>query len=319
MMPTNFTNVMKLSLLAVAFLLSAQVCAQPKVAVSIMPVHSLVAGVMDGVATPDLLLPGGASPHTFTLRPSDAKMISQADIVFWVGPTLEGFMKKTLAASKAKSVALIDSVGARLPPREGGVWDEHEHGDDHGHDHHGDHDDDHGHAAVDPHIWLDPVNAQAMVGAIEKALVEADAVHAARYQRNAAALREKLQALDKELAALLAHDGKASFIVFHDAFQYFEKRYGLSGAGSITVNPEQKPSAKRLVALRERVQKSNARCVFAEPQFNDGLLNSLIEGSQAKRGTLDPLGTREQPGKDAYFLTMRHLAQAAHLCLSDQP
>lgn len=294
------------------FLLPAQIVAKPSVVASIMPVHSLVAGVMDGVSTPDLLLPKASSPHDFALRPSDAKKLNEADVVFWIGPALEGFMEKTLLVNPTnpgKSVTLIDLATVRLLPREGGVWEKHDHDGEHEHER----------MVIDPHIWLDPVNAQAMVTAIENALIKVDAVHAMQYQNNAATLRKKLQALDEELATLLANDKKTPFIVFHDAFQYFEKRYGLNGAGAITVNPEQKPSAKRLNELRARVQKSGVRCIFAEPQFNDGLINSIVEGSQAKRGTLDPLGADETTGQDAYFLMMRHLAQTAHLCLDEKP
>jgi ABC-type Zn2+ transport system, periplasmic component/surface adhesin len=302
----RFPDTMKSFIVIVVFLLSLPVCAAPKVVVSIAPLHSLAMGVMDGVVEPDLLLQGNVSPHNFALRPSDVKKISEADLVFWVGVTMEGFMEKTLTASKAKSVALTDSLAVRLPPRVGGAWEAHDHDDD----------EHHNHDALDPHVWLDPTNAQAMVTVMEKTLIAADAEHAAQYRRNATAVRERLQALDQELTILLANDQQAPFIVFHDAFQYFEKRYHLHGIGSITVNSEQKPSAKRLIELRERIRESGVRCVFAEPQFGDGLINSVTEGSTVRRGTLDPLGMNEAPGKNAYFSMMRHLAQAAHLCLS---
>ncbi|MDR1530364.1 MAG: zinc ABC transporter substrate-binding protein ZnuA [Burkholderiales bacterium] len=292
--------------------------AAPKVVASIAPLHSLTAGVMEGIGTPDLLVQGVASPHDYSLRPSDARKLANADLVFWVGPDLEGFLEKTLHSNKMASVTLIDKVTVRLPAREGGVWDEHAHHDhdDHKHDDHKHDDHHHHHVSIDSHIWLDPINAQSIVTAIEKELIRIDASNAEKYRKNADSLRRDLAQLDRDLAQLLAQDGKKPFIVFHDAFQYFEKRYGLSGAGSITVNPEQKPSAKRLLELRERVKTSGAHCVFAEPQFDDGLVGSITEGHDVKRATLDPLGATGPLGSTAYFSMMRSLADHMHRCLS---
>ncbi|MCL2871515.1 MAG: zinc ABC transporter substrate-binding protein [Betaproteobacteria bacterium] len=274
--------------------------ASPKVVVSIEPVHALVAGVMTGVGTPTLLLKGMASPHDYALRPSDAAALADADIVFWIGASLEGFLEKPLKTNKTRQVALMEVVGVRYPAREGGVWED---------------DGDHDHASIDPHVWLDPVNASDMVGAIARALSALDAENSARYEANAAALRQRLTALDHELEQQLAPVKGAPFIVFHDGFQYFEKRYGLNGVGAMTVNPEQKPSARRLQALRDKVRQSGVVCVFAEPQYNDGLVKSIVEGTAARYSTWDPLGSRVTPGDDAYFVMMRQLGESARRCL----
>ncbi len=280
--------------------------APPKVVASIEPVHSLVAGVMADTGAPTLLLKGTASPHDYALRPSDAAALAGADIVFWIGAPLEGFLEKPLKANKTRQVALIDAVSVRYPAREGGVWAIHEND---GHDH------DHEVHALDPHVWLDPVNAGDMVNVIARALATIDPENGKRYERNAAALRQQLAALDDELAKTLAPVKKAPFIVFHDGYQYFEKRYELNGAGSITVNPEQKPSAQRLQALRDKVRQSGVVCVFAEPQYSDGLVKSIIEGTKAHHSVLDPLGSSIAPGSDAYFSMMRRLGENVRRCL----
>lgn len=304
-------KIKKILVAAVSMLcLTATAYAAPKVMVSIAPLHSLASGVMEGVGTPELLVRGASSPHDYALRPSEARKLAEADVVFWVGPVLEGFMEKTLRTNEAASAPLIGEMAVRLAPREGGVWE--------GHAHH-DHDGHHHHADIDPHVWLDPRNAQAMVSGMEKTLIRVDPDNAEKYRQNAARVRSELAELDEALKQTLKNDSAAAFIVFHDAFQYFEKRYGLNGAGAITVNPEQKPSAKRLVELRERIRSSGVRCVFAEPQFNDGLVRSIIEGSDARRATLDPLGSSEPSDRNAYFSMMRTLAGEMHRCLSDQP
>ena len=277
--------------------------ASPKVVVSIEPVHALVAGVMTGVGTPTLLLKGTASPHDYALRPSDAAALADADIVFWIGASLEGFLEKPLKTSKTRQVALMEVVKVRYPAREGGVWE------DDG-DHH-----DHADSSTDPHVWLDPANARDMVSAIARALSALDAENRARYEANAATMQQRLTALDHELEQTLTPVKGAPFIVFHDGFQYFERRYGLNGVGAMTVNPEQKPSARRLQALRDKVRQSGVVCVFAEPQYNDGLVKSIVEGTAARDSIWDPLGSRVTPGDEAYFVMMRQLGESARRCL----
>ncbi len=305
--------------------------AAPVVA-SVLPIHSLVAGVMEGVGKPYLLVPGGASPHSFALRPSDARKLEAAKAVFWVGPTLETFLVRPLKAltQGATVVALAGAEGVTLLPfREGGPWDEHdhehEHGQDQGHDAeaahghgHGDvHGDDHDHAdhGIDAHVWLDPLNAIAFVGAIAEALEQADPANAKTYRSNAGRVVGKLRALDAELRRTLAPAQGKPYIVFHDAYHYFEARYGLHPAGSITVSPELSPGARRLVDIRERIRSDKAVCVFAEPQFEPKLVRTVVEGTETRIGTLDPLGARLKPGPGAYFQLLRNLAKDLTACL----
>jgi zinc transport system substrate-binding protein len=293
-----------------------------KVVASVKPIHSLVAGVMKGVAEPSLLVKGAASPHSFNLRPSDARALNQADLVFWVGEDLETFLTKPIQslAGKSHPVALMEESGLTLlPTREGGAWEKHEdhgqedHGpDDHGHEDHA-HEDEHG--THDAHVWLDVDNARKMVATIAGKLSERDSANAARYQANAASLTERLTALDAELKTTLAPVKDRPFVVFHDAYHYLEDRYGLNAVGAITVSPDQRPSAQRLSQLRSKISSLNAACVFAEPQFEPTLVATVVEKTAAKRGTLDPLGAALDDGPELYFTLMRGMAASLVSCL----
>ncbi|MBU0726879.1 MAG: zinc ABC transporter substrate-binding protein [Alphaproteobacteria bacterium] len=317
---------------------AAQAAEAPKVVVSVKPLHGLVAGVMQGVGTPSLLVKGAGSEHTYTLKPSDARTLSQADLVFWVGESLETFLTRPLQSlgGKARVIELIDAEGVEtLKLREGGAWEAHADDDDHGHkghDHgkkpahdHGhkheakakahDHDD---HAGLDGHIWLDPHNAEAIVKAAAAALSQADPSNAAVYARNAETMIGRIEAMDAEIAALLEPLRATPYIVFHDAYQYFEAHYGTNAVGSITLSPERQPSAQRLSEIRQRLAETKARCVFAEPQFTPALVDVVIEGTPAQKGVLDPIGAGVAEGPDAYFGTMRALAQGLRRCLALQ-
>ena len=301
--------------LALAFLLPAAAQAQPRAVASIPPVHSLVAGVMDGIGTPALLVPPTASAHTYALRPSEARLLSEAEIVFWIGPVYETFLEKPLGAlaGKARTVRLADAPGiAILPARAGGAWEGHGHdGHDHGHGHGAK-----GKAEADGHLFLDPINAKAMVPAIAEALAAADTANAARYRANAAAVAARLDALDGELRGILEPVRARPFILFHDAAQYLERRYGLNAVGSITVSPERQPGAQRLQRLRRKIDQLGAVCVFAEPQFEPTLLQTVVERTKAKTGVLDYLGVAVPPGPNAYAETMRALARSLAGCLA---
>ncbi|EGP57083.1 ABC transporter, substrate binding protein (zinc) [Agrobacterium tumefaciens F2] len=306
--------------------------AAPNVVVSIKPVHSLVAAIMQGVGEPQLIVDGAASPHTYNLRPSNARTLEKADLVFWVGPGLEAFLQKPLEAlaSKATVVELEDAKGLeKLPFREGGPFEAHDHGEeghgeheghaeeagahDHGHDHGHD---DHEHGAYDTHLWLDPANAKAMAQEIETALITADAGNAAIYQANTKKLIDDIDALDTEIANTVKPVKDKPFIVFHDAYQYFEHRYGVKTAGSITVSPETLPGADRVSQMQEKVRQLGATCVFAEPQFEPKLISVITEGTAAKSATLDPEAATLEPGPDLYFKLMRAIAGSLKDCLS---
>ncbi|NKJ09850.1 zinc ABC transporter substrate-binding protein [Rhizobium sp. SG741] len=289
----------------------------PKVVVSIKPVHSLVAAVMQGVGTPDLIVDGAASPHTYALKPSNARSLQQAQVVFWVGPGMEAFLQKPLASlgSNATVVELDQAPGiTKLKFREGGAFESHDDGDepaageDHAHDH----------EEFDTHLWLDPHNAKAMVAEITTSLVAANPANALIYEANQKALNDKLDALDTEIASTLAPVKNKPFIVFHDAYQYFEHRYGVRVSGSITVSPETIPGAQRVSEIHSKVADLGATCVFAEPQFEPKLVNVVLEGTAAKSGVLDPEAATLPQGPDLYFTLMRGIASSLKTCLSAQ-
>lgn len=291
--------------------------AAPNVLVTVKPVHALVAGVMAGVGTPYLLLRGNSSPHSYAMRPSDARALQSADVVVWVGPGLETFFVRPLRAlgHKARVVELMTAPGIELlPARHGGVWEEHRHDD--GEDPHHDADDDHGHDMIDAHIWLSPGNARAIVAAVAAALIEADGEHADRYRRNAADVTARIDALTADIDSVLAPVKPRPYIVFHDAYQYFEHSFATNAIGAITVSPDRAPGARRIAAVRDKIKTLGAVCVFAEPQFEPDIITTLIEGTGARTGTLDPIGSALDAGPAAYFAMMRNIARSLAGCLT---
>ena len=302
----------------------APAAAQPRVVASIVPVHGLVAAVMQGLGEPDLLVGGAASPHTYVMRPSDARKLDGADLVFWIGPVVEGYLVKPLEAHAAntRAIALATVAGVeRLPVRDIALWEAHAHG--HGHGGH-DHDDHAGHHhgqpgdgedAYDGHVWLDPRNAAAMVAAIAEALAAADPANAAVYSENARKTRARIAALEDELATMLAPVRERPYIVFHDAYHYFEHRFGLAGVGAIAVGPDRPPGARHIAAIRDRIAEHGVVCVFTEPQFPPRIVATVVEGTGIATGELDPEGAGIAPGPDAWFTLMRRLAQSFVDCL----
>lgn len=315
----------------------------PSVVVSIKPIHSLVSAIMQGVGEPGLIVEGGASPHTYSLKPSNAAALQDADVVFWVGHGLEAFLEKPLEAlsGKATVVELEDAPGLeKLRFREGGPFEAHEHEGEDGHDHaheghshdkdghdhakaedeghaHGEEagHEDHDHGDFDMHLWLSPDNARAIAVETARVLAEKDPANAEAYNRNLATLTKNLAALDKEIAETVAPVKDKPFVVFHDAYQYFEHHYGVHTAGSITVSPETLPGAERLTQIRDKVKTLGATCVFAEPQFEPKLVNVVIEGTPATSGTLDPEAATLEPGPDLYFTLMKSIATSLRDCL----
>lgn len=330
-------TLLKTTLLLAATILTqpAAAWAAPQVAVSIKPIHSLVASVMKGIAEPGLILKGAGSPHTYQMKPTDAEMLQNADIIFWVGPELEKFMEKPIASlsGDAKVVELEDAPGLlKLPMREGGAFDAHEHDDhDHagghedeghaeeGHDHakaaHDDHEG-HEHGEHDAHIWLNTSNAKTLAKEISVALSQADPSNAPRYAANLASLESELDSLATEIKATVAPVKDKPIVVFHDAYQYFENEFGIRVAGSITVSPEALPGAARISEIHDKLAKLGASCVFAEPQFEPKLVNVVVEGTSAKTGTLDPEASTLTEGPALYFELMRGIAGSIRSCLS---
>ena len=303
-------RITKVTLIATAIFSSSLAYASEGLSVvtSIKPIHSLVSAVMDGISTPSLIIEGAGSPHTYALKPSQAKALQDADLVFWVGPAIESFLEKPIkeVASSAHIVTLSDAHGLiKIAFREGGNFDSH--GD------HAKHDD---HGQFDMHVWLDPENAKMMINAIEEALIETDPRNARTYQGNAANVRRDLDKLITEVDAEMSPVKGTPYVVFHDAYQYFEDRFGMKPVGSITVSPERLPGAKRVKELREKIKSLNASCVFSEPQFEPKLIATVIEGTSAGTGVLDPLGVSIKAGPEMYFTLIRNMSKSLKNCLS---
>ena len=282
----------------------------PKVVVSLKPLHSLVAGVMAGVGEPLLLIQGGGSPHGYTLRPSEARMLSEAQLVVWVGPRLESFLEKSLStlAGKARQLELSRELETEmLPVREGGFWETHASDEGHGPGDAGEpaH---HLHGERNQHLWLDPLLAKQIVARTAAVLTDIDPVHAQQYRHNAARVQTRLDTLHAGLKTRLAPVRTIPYIVFHDAYPYFEAAYGLNAVGSVTLTVDRKPGARRIEKIRKKIRELNARCVFSEPQFEPRLVATVIEGTGARTGILDPLGAALPSGEECYFQLMNDLA-----------
>lgn len=270
---------------------------------------------MEGVGFPDLLLDGGETPHSFALRPSHSRMLASADIVIRIGDGFEGFLRKPLRslARRAKVLQLDSLPGVVTFPnrRTGGHEEGHKDEHDHGHKH------DHGPAqGVDPHLWLHTGNAVQILHAISAALAEADPENAPVYRGNAARGAIRLRALKLEIERIVAPVRARPYFVFHDAWQYFDREFGLRGGGAIAISPERKPGARRLVETRNRIRSTGARCVFAEPQFPPALVKTVIRGTAARLAVLDPLGAGLVNGPGHYFQMMRNLAIGIASCLT---
>ncbi len=361
--------------------------AEIKVVASIKPIHSLASYLMDGIAKPDLIVDGYASPHGFAMKPSHAKMLQNADLIFWVGEDLESFLEKPLSsiAKKAEKIELMETKDLQvLKFRERNIFDEHDH-DDHGHDDHGKkeddhddhghdddhgkkeddhdhdhndhgkkeddhddhghdddhgkkeddhddhgHDDDHGkkeddhddhghddhdghaHGEFDPHIWLDPINAKAMLNEMAEHLIENDPKNEAKYKSNLANALNEIDKLTIDVMTDLS--SSVASIVFHDAYQYFEKRFNVNILGAFTVNTDVMPGAEQLAEIREIIEHDKVACVFSEPQFNPDIIKAVAKDMNIKTGVVDPLGATLDPGKDLYFNLIRNMSASFKGC-----
>lgn len=288
----------------------------PSVVTTILPLHALTAGVMGNVAAPTLLIKGGNSPHSYSLRPSDAKALSNADLIIWVGTELESFLAKPLVnlSQKSRIITLIQQQELiRLPQRVSGVWEHH--------DEHGQEISETGHSEkhYNPHLWLDPQNAIRIVRLVTEALIALDQTNRTVYQSNALDLEKRLLKLDQELDHQLQHVKDLPYLVFHDAYPYFEHRYNMHPLGAISINPERRTGAKRIAEIRNQIKASNALCVFSEPQFKPQLVQALISGTTANAGILDPLGADLSPGQESYFVLLRRMGENLSECLQERP
>ena len=305
--------------------------AEIKVVTSIKPIHSLAIYLMDGVGKPDLIVDGFNSPHGFSMKPSHAKMLQNADLVFWIGEDLESFLEKPLnsIAKKAEKIELIEIKGLNvLKFRERNIFDEHDHDDqakkEDDHDDHDDHDkkeddhDDHdgheghGHGEYDPHIWLDPINAKVILKEMTEHLIENDLKNASTYKSN---LDKALNDIDKLTIDVMTElNESTSSIVFHDAYQYFEERFNVKILGAFTVNTDVMPGAEQLSEIREIIEHDKVKCIFSEPQFNPDIIKVVAKDMNIKTGVVDPLGATLNPGKDLYFDLIRNMSASFKDC-----
>ena len=307
------------TLTAALFLVLTPLKAEISVVTSIKPLHSLTSYIMEGVGEPELIIDGVASPHNFQIKPSHAKMLQNADLVIWIGEDLESFLPTALKSIPKDAVVfeLLDQSGLKkFKFREKNIFEGH---DDHGHDEHAKKEDDHGHddhghghGSFDPHIWLDPANAKVIVKKITNQLSKIDKDNASTYKANSKKVIKDLDGLIKEVKNEINKD--ASFVVFHDAYQYFEKRFGLNVIGALTVNPDVMPGAEQLSEIREVIEHEKAKCIFSEPQFNPNIINSIASDTGVKTGILDPLGANIDKGKSMYFQLIKDMSSSLKNC-----
>ena len=331
-------------IILVSFFFSFSAKAEVNVVTTIKPLHSLVSSVMKGIGEPSLIIEGTNNPHTFVFKPSHAKMIEEADIIFWIGEDLEAFMEKPLdsLAEKAQVISFMElSSIEKLKFREKNIFDDHdghedeheghEDEDDHGHkdddhdddhdgheDEHEGHDDDHNdahahaHGEFDAHIWLDPVNAKKMVLEIAHELSDLDPNNKVKYENNANATIKSLDELVDSNKKILSKD--ISYVVFHDAYQYFEKRFGVIPAGALTLNPDVLPGAKQIADIQDVINDKGIKCIFSEPQYNPKIIETIGNDMKISTGVMDPLGAYIDAGPSMYSELINGIANSIKDC-----
>lgn len=306
------------SLIMVLCSLSGNAHGALNVVVSLKPVHSLLASLMQDVAEPRLLLDDSQSPHDMSLKPSQVRMLNQADLIVWVGPSLEPALSHLLQRQsfEAPILSLLETPDLNLLPiRNRREWRSHGHPHDHGDSHP---DQAEIPAMLDNHIWLSPDNAAAMVRHLTQRLIELDDTHSEIFRKNSRNLLNRLHTFDNELSSQLKPIANTPYIVFHDAYQYFEAHYDMHTVGTVNISPEQLSGARHVHRLRQTIKERGARCLFTEPHFEPKLVHTLVEDLAVKTGELDPLGKQLTPGPDCYFTLMRGLADNLLDCLSGE-
>ncbi|MCW0344340.1 High-affinity zinc uptake system protein ZnuA [Pantoea ananatis] len=307
-----------LTLTTMAFATSAALPAHADIVASIKPVGFIASAIADGVTPVEVLLPDGASEHDYALRPSDVKRLQNADLVVWVGPEMEAFMTKSAAALPAKkNLEIVQIPGVKTMLLRGGEDDDHDDHEaaEHNHDHHDDEAHHHHHGEFNMHLWMSPEIAKKTAVAIHGKLLELMPQDKAKLDANLQHFEAELADTDKRIISQLAPVKDKGYFVFHDAYTYFEKHYGLSPTGHFTVNPEIQPGAQRLHQIRTQLVEKKAVCVFAEPQFRPAVIDAVARGTEVRKGTLDPLGTDISLGKDSYVKFLSQLSSQYETCL----
>ena len=332
-----FTTVSAITLLTG----SAALAESPRVVADIAPVHSLVSRVMDGIGKPDLIVPNETSPHDYRLRPADAEALENAGLVFWMGEGLTPWMERALESLSGEATIVellaLDETKT-LPFREGALFDAHDHSEHDDHDDHDDHDHDkehddhddhddhdhdkehddhagHDHGEFDPHAWLSTDNAKTWLNVIAAKLSSIDPTNAGGYFANASEAIVELDALDKEVDEMLDTVRGGKFIVFHDAYQYFETVYDFPASGAISLGDASDPGAARIAEIAKRIEGENIQCVLSEPQFNANMVDTVMAGTEAKTEVIDPLGFGIEPGASLYTKLIKGMATSLVNCL----
>ena len=280
--------------------------AEVRVLTSIKPLQLIAAAVQDGVGAPEVLLPPGASPHHYALRPSDVRRVAEVDLLYWIGPDMEGFLPRVLSSRNKPSVALQAVPGLQL---------RHFGEDSHSHESTDEHDHDHRPGSLDAHLWLAPANARVIAAKMAADLVAADPANAARYRSNLSAFEQRLDALDLRLKARLAGVSGRPYFVFHEAFDYFEAAYGLQHTGVFSVAAEVQPGAQHVAAMRKRLQEVGKTCVFSEPPLRPRLAETLTAGLPVRLAELDALGGNTPVTAQGYEQVLEKLGNDLAGCL----
>ena len=320
-------KIFKLTLLNAIFftfilIFTSTVRAELLVVTTIKPLHSLISNVMNGVGEPSLIIEGSTSPHSFTLKPSHAKLLEEADIIFWIGEGIETFMEKPLESivkdAKVISFMQMNNIN-KLTFREKNIFENHDedhddHDEDHGDQHDEDHDEHegHNHGEFDAHIWLDPNNAKEMVNEIAHELSNLDPLNKDKYIDNADKTILEIDNLIKNINQSINKD--ASFVVFHDAYQYFEKIFGVTSAGALTLNTDALPGAKQISDIQDVIKEKGVKCIFSEPQFNPKIIKTIAKDTDIKIGVFDPLGANINSDKSLYFSLIDNLSENLKDC-----
>ncbi|WKW44246.1 zinc ABC transporter substrate-binding protein ZnuA [Kosakonia cowanii] len=310
-------NTLLCAALSAAFLTLTAQSANAAVVTSLKPLGFIASAITDGVTTTEVILPDGASEHDYSLRPSDVKRLQNADLLFWVGPEMEAFMVRSaqqVPAQKQVVMAQLDGVKSQL--MKGGDEDEHEGHEGHDHDENSEHH--HHHGEYNMHLWLSPEIARLSAVAIHDKLVEVMPQSRAKLDANLKAFEASLAQADKQVGNELAPLKGKGYFVFHDAYGYFEKQYGLTPLGHFTVNPEIQPGAQRLHEIRTQLVEQKAVCVFAEPQFRPAVVEAVARGTSVRMGTLDPLGIGIKLGKESYPQFLTQLSSQYASCLKGE-
>ncbi len=303
--------------------MSVPASAVPNVVVSVAPIHSLMAGVMHGIGKPVLVFNSGVSPHTNSISPSAIKSLVHADLVVWVGPGYETAMNKTIAQLEENILikALIAEENLTVHNiRQGGQWERHDHGSveeipEADLDQAISDVDLEQHLYSDPHLWLSTSNGLMMIDFFQQWLSELDPVNKSKYSKNAIDMKNRVKDFQSIATGQLESVHSQPYLVYHDAYQYFEKEFDMNAVGSVSTNPQQPPGAKRIHELRQLIVDQKIKCIFREPQFESRIIEVLSEGNDIKTGKLDPLGIDIAPGDGLWFKLMTQLSNTIKDCL----